>query len=159
MICVLNLIQGPCYCGFSWQKTWLSLLSSCTPLMSYTLYYSPRDYLSFSTCNTFAYSIFSACPIPFQSTHLPESYFPCFTPHPPSFDISNVLPGISAFLLCAHVLCSPASCSNIPLAKIPQLVSLLTKILDVGNRDTVFSSLYPLCHCTWYKQSKDPVAR
>lgn len=91
--------------------------------------------LSFSTCNVHAHSLFSACPIPSQSTHLPASYFHASYPtHRAS---------TSSTSSCAHVLCSHASSSNIPLKKIPQLVSLLPNILDFGNRDTTLS--FHLC--------------
>lgn len=69
---------------------------------------------------------------------------------PPSFYFFSLLLEISALLSCAHELCSPASCSNlsIPQQGCPQLAISVSQILDFGNRDIVFSSPYPSCHCT-----------
>lgn len=49
---------------------------------------------------------------------------------------------------CAHALCCPASCSNLCPSKGPPTCNHFSQILDLGNRDTVFPSPHPSCHCT-----------
>lgn len=53
----------------------------------------------------------------------------------------------------------PCISSNLCPSKGPPTCNHFSHILDSGNKDIVFSSPQPSCHCTRYKESTEPGGR